>query len=158
MVWDTTSCVDHLLYQRTFATWKKCEMWLQRWIEEMILALTEQSKQLSLMCTLKCSGDFNGFHAHDLCNTGLQCSYQQSYEATRIWEGQLVGLMCSHERNVQISSSFIAQLVRALHRHCRGHGIESPSSHLKIFSSAHMRPLLKWSSKCQDDFFNSRLC
>jgi len=114
---------------------------------------------MSLMCTLKCSGDFNGFHAHDLRATGLQCSHQQSYEATRIWEGQLVWLMFSHERNVQISSSFIAQLVGALHRHCRGHGIESPSSHLKIFSSAHsMRPLLKWSSKCQDDVFNWSLC
>ena len=120
-----------------------------------------KSKQLSLMWTWKFSGDFNGFHAHDLCNTGLQCSYQQSYEATQIWEGQLVGLMCSHERNVQISSSFIAQLVRALHWHRRGYGFESPWSHLKIFSDANTyiwHHCLKLSSKCQDDFFNSSLC
>ena len=117
-----------------------------------------KSKQLSLMCTWKFSGDINWFHAHDLCDTGLQCSYQQIYEATWIWEGQLVGLMCSHERNVQISSSFIAQLVRALHRHRRGYGFESPWSHLKFFSGAHMTPLLKLSSNCQDDFFYSSLC
>ena len=62
------------------------------WTEEIILTLSGQFKQLSLMCTWKIQVTPTGFEPTTSA-TPVQCSYQLSYEATQLRAGQFVGLM-----------------------------------------------------------------
>ena len=58
----------------------------------MILTLSWQFKQLSLICTWKIQVAPTGFEP-TASAMPVQCSYQLSYEATQLRAGQFVGLM-----------------------------------------------------------------
>ena len=69
---------------------------VERWIEEMILALALSD---CLICAPeKFQVSSIGFKPKTSVMT-VQHTYQLSYEATLMWGGQFVGLMCSRERN-----------------------------------------------------------
>ena len=157
--WRAGQFVGLMFSRERKVIWKKCYMQCGVWNLMKIWSSHLLDNLINCLMNLKNSGDSTGFEPMTSAMP-VQCSNQLSYEVTQWRAGQFVGLMFSRERKViwkkcyqpnELTCSplcdFIAQLVRALHRHRRDHGFESP----EFFRF--MRQLLKLSSKCEDHIF-----
>ena len=112
--------------------WKKCYMKCGVWNQLKIWSSHLLDNLSNCLMNLKNSGDSTRFepmtmtmgHGHDRDSNPWPWSYNTSYNTSFI----LHSFPGKHEPNKLTCSQlcdFIAQLVKALHRHRRGHGLES---------------------------------